>query len=60
MGLVRNLGLKAVAEGTETVEQADELRRLACDFGQGWLFSKALDAVNLEALIRSEHAFIGV
>jgi diguanylate cyclase (GGDEF)-like protein/PAS domain S-box-containing protein len=53
--LARTLGMKAVAEGTETVEQADELRRLACDFGQGWLFSKAVDAVSLESLIRAEH-----
>jgi diguanylate cyclase (GGDEF)-like protein/PAS domain S-box-containing protein len=51
LGLARTLGMKAVAEGTETIQQADELRRLACDFSQGWLFSKALTAVDLEALM---------
>jgi EAL domain-containing protein (putative c-di-GMP-specific phosphodiesterase class I) len=51
LGLARTLGMKAVAEGTETLQQADELRRLACDFGQGWLFSKALDAADLGAMM---------
>jgi diguanylate cyclase (GGDEF)-like protein/PAS domain S-box-containing protein len=57
LGLARNLGMKAVAEGTETIQQADELRRLACDFGQGWLFSKALDAADLRALMDTAHPF---
>jgi len=52
LGLARTLGMKAVAEGTETIQQADELRRLACDFSQGWLFSKALSALDLEAMMR--------
>jgi diguanylate cyclase (GGDEF)-like protein/PAS domain S-box-containing protein len=51
LGLARTLGMKVVAEGTETRQQADELRRLACDFSQGWLFSKALDATDLEAMM---------
>jgi diguanylate cyclase (GGDEF)-like protein/PAS domain S-box-containing protein len=51
LGLARTLGMKAVAEGTETVQQADELRRLACDFSQGWLFSKALTAADMEAMM---------
>jgi diguanylate cyclase (GGDEF)-like protein/PAS domain S-box-containing protein len=54
LGLARTLGMKAVAEGTETVQQADELRRLACDFSQGWLFSKALAAVDLEAMMNRQ------
>jgi EAL domain-containing protein (putative c-di-GMP-specific phosphodiesterase class I) len=32
------LGLDVVAEGVETDEQADQLRRLGCAFGQGFLF----------------------
>ncbi len=50
--LVRILGLQAVAEGTETIHQARELQRLKCDFGQGWLFSKAVEAAEIETLIR--------
>jgi diguanylate cyclase (GGDEF)-like protein/PAS domain S-box-containing protein len=56
LGLARTLGMKAVAEGTETIQQADELRRLACDFSQGWLFSKALTAVDLEAMMSVQPA----
>jgi len=38
--LAHNLGMKAVAEGVETVAQLDELRRLGCDLGQGYLFAR--------------------
>jgi len=36
------LGLKVVAEGVETRQQHEQLKRLGCDFGQGYLFSKPL------------------
>jgi EAL domain-containing protein (putative c-di-GMP-specific phosphodiesterase class I) len=32
--------LTVTAEGVETREQADHLRRLGCDLGQGWLFGR--------------------
>jgi EAL domain-containing protein (putative c-di-GMP-specific phosphodiesterase class I) len=35
--LAHNLGLVAVAEGIETREQLEDLRRLGCDLGQGFL-----------------------
>ncbi len=38
------LRLKVVAEGVETAEQAEELRRLGCDLGQGFLWSRPLAA----------------
>jgi EAL domain-containing protein (putative c-di-GMP-specific phosphodiesterase class I) len=34
------LGLTVTAEGIETAEQLDELRRLGCEFGQGYLFAR--------------------
>lgn len=40
--LSRNLHLKAIAEGIETAEQAQRLRDLECDLGQGYLFAKRL------------------
>lgn len=33
-------GLSVTAEGIETREQAEHLRRLGCDLGQGWLFGR--------------------
>jgi len=40
--LGHNLGMKVIAEGVETRSQMELLRRLHCDFGQGYLFSCAL------------------
>jgi diguanylate cyclase (GGDEF)-like protein/PAS domain S-box-containing protein len=43
LGLARSLDLDVVAEGIETREQLELLRRFGCDFGQGYFFSKPLD-----------------
>jgi diguanylate cyclase (GGDEF)-like protein len=38
ISFARFLGLKVVAEGVETREQFERLRRFGCDFGQGYFF----------------------
>jgi diguanylate cyclase (GGDEF)-like protein/PAS domain S-box-containing protein len=38
--LAHTLGLSAVAEGVETTEQLEELRRLRCDMAQGYLMAR--------------------
>ncbi len=48
--LSKKLNLSVVAEGIEEQEQYDELLKLGCDYGQGYLMSKPFD---LETLIRS-------
>ena len=53
IGLTRELGLHAVAEGVETTEQRDVLNALGCQDGQGWLFGRPLDADSAEVLLRS-------
>ncbi len=40
--LSRDLGLQAIAEGIETIEQAQRLRGLKCDQGQGYVFAEPL------------------
>ncbi len=47
IAMAHKLQLKVVAEGIETAEQLDFLRRNHCDTGQGYLFSKpvALDVI---------------
>jgi EAL domain-containing protein (putative c-di-GMP-specific phosphodiesterase class I) len=37
------LGINLIAEGIETKEQLELLKELGCDFGQGYLFSKAIE-----------------
>ena len=51
--LAHILGLDVIAEGIETVEQANELRSLGCKYAQGYLFSKPLDIIHAEALLKS-------
>lgn len=44
LSLGNTLGLRTVAEGVETQYQLDELRALGCQFGQGYLFARPLNA----------------
>ena len=49
--LARSIGLTAVAEGVTTLAQLAELRRLECEFGQGFLFSAPLAPDEMGELI---------
>lgn len=49
--LAHNLGMNVVAEGIETPEHLAQLRRLQCDYGQGYFFARPLDAVGATALL---------
>lgn len=42
VGLAKSLGLESVAEGVETREMVDELKRLNCEMGQGYYFSRPI------------------
>jgi EAL domain-containing protein (putative c-di-GMP-specific phosphodiesterase class I) len=42
LDLARSLDLSVVAEGIETLEQAERLRLLGCSTGQGYVFSRPL------------------
>lgn len=48
----RSLQMKVVAEGVETREQLECLRRYGCPEGQGYYFSKAIDAADFTRLLR--------
>lgn len=52
--LAHDLGMSVVAEGVQTEEQLSCLRALDCDYGQGYLFSKALGSEAAQAMIGSD------
>jgi EAL domain-containing protein (putative c-di-GMP-specific phosphodiesterase class I) len=49
--LAWNLSMNVVAEGIETQQQLSHLKALGCEYGQGYLFSKPVDASATEQLI---------
>jgi len=53
IGLANGLGLRLLAEGVETTLQRDALLRLGCHHMQGFLFSKAISEVEMEAALAS-------
>jgi EAL domain-containing protein (putative c-di-GMP-specific phosphodiesterase class I) len=48
------LGLQTVAEGVETTVQAEELLRLGCASGQGFLFARPAPSDVIRARLRPE------
>ncbi|MES9806718.1 putative bifunctional diguanylate cyclase/phosphodiesterase [Streptomyces cinereoruber] len=52
--LAHRLGLTVTAECVETAGQASRLRRIGCDTGQGWLYSRAVTPERIAELIGTE------
>lgn len=52
--LAIKLGIDVTAEGVETAEQLAQLRRLNCEYGQGYFFSQPLGAQAAETLIMAK------
>ena len=53
LNLANSLGIGVVAEGIETADQVDRLRRMQCSHGQGYWFSRPLTVPAAEELIAS-------
>ncbi len=58
--MAHKLGKKVIAEGIETRDQLDILLEAGCDYGQGFLFSEAVPADQLFAMIGSNKQFLTV
>ena len=54
VSMAKQLGLKTVAEGVETQQQLDYVRRLGVDFVQGWLFAKAMPAWEFKSYVEAD------
>jgi PAS domain S-box-containing protein len=57
--LAHNLGLKVVAEGTETEEHVNLLKQLNCEMAQGYLYSRPIDAASMSKLLASNCSAVG-
>jgi EAL domain-containing protein (putative c-di-GMP-specific phosphodiesterase class I) len=51
--LGKMLNMQTVAEGIERPEQVARLRVLDCDFGQGFLFARPVEATAIDELLRA-------
>ncbi|MFE9019077.1 putative bifunctional diguanylate cyclase/phosphodiesterase [Streptomyces sp. NPDC007808] len=51
--LAHRLGLTVTAECVETLAQASRLRRIGCDTGQGWLYSRPVPPDRISELMSS-------
>ena len=50
--LASDLGMLTVAEGVENTDQLQLLRRFNCSFAQGFLFSRPVEASQVEVMLR--------
>ena len=58
--LAHSLGLKVVAEGTETEDQIAELKHLKCEMAQGFLYSPPVDSTQAFELLLNSHRSVTV
>lgn len=56
VALARSLELDVIAEGVETAEQMEQLRRLGCSLQQGYHFTAALPAIEFERWVEAYQA----
>ncbi len=48
----KQLNLKTLCEGVETIEQAEFLKNAGCDLGQGYLYSKPIPTEEFEKIMK--------
>ena len=55
IALANSLGMDAIAEGIETLDQLSQLQQLQCKYGQGYFFAKPLSRTEAEELLTQSH-----
>ena len=55
VGLAHELDIQVVAEGVETAEQLERLRKLGCDTVQGYHLHRPLAVADVTALVATQH-----
>jgi EAL domain-containing protein (putative c-di-GMP-specific phosphodiesterase class I) len=59
LALARSLGLKVIAEGVETEDQLDQLKKLNCEGAQGYYFAKPMTFDDIKMFL-SEKSSINI
>ena len=52
LSIASEFGMEAIAEGVETPEQLETLKLLGCDKAQGWLYAPAMNAKEIQELLK--------
>jgi EAL domain-containing protein (putative c-di-GMP-specific phosphodiesterase class I) len=58
LALAHTLELETVAEGVESFDQVEALRKLGCHIAQGYVFSPPLCAADAEMLLQTQKQFM--
>jgi len=58
LGMAKALNLDVILEGIDDVDQVMYLRKLNCRFGQGYLFSRPLPAIDIQTLLAENYSAI--
>lgn len=58
IAMANSLGMKVIAEGIETEDQMNNLIKLECEYGQGFLFNTPIDSDAARELIKKENSSI--
>ncbi len=59
ISLASAFNLTVVAEGVETLGQLEQLRRLKCNFSQGYLHSRPVPSIELERMLAAQMVRVG-
>jgi EAL domain-containing protein (putative c-di-GMP-specific phosphodiesterase class I) len=54
VSMAKDLDLITVAEGVETKEQVDFLKRLGCDIAQGFYYAKPMKVIEFEDFVNKK------
>lgn len=59
VGLAKKLNMRTIAEGVETEAQAEWLRDMGCDIGQGFFFARPMSADAFSQYVDPTMAYAG-
>ena len=57
VGMAHTLHMRVLAEGVENAQQWAFLKRIGCDYAQGWYFSRAVSANEIKTMLCTEKSF---